>query len=326
MQSPDCGPRRLPLTPDSETIDQWHPAARLDCRLSLLLPVYIKHWAIFSHRLRALRLKSWPSSFPIIEISIYLATPGHAVTMSSADKVMVEKTAPASQHQEHQVHVSKEKAQEDALQANEEQVRSFITDLEARDHANPAKKSMWVLNLTPQQYNWALVGFASMGGFLSGLDQSVISGANLFMPDDIGLTTRQNSLVNAGMPLGGIAGALLLSPANEYLGRKWAIIISCIFYTIGAALEAGAINYAIMVTGRLILGVGVGIEGGTVPMYVAETAERRRRGNLVSLYQLNIAFGEVVGYSVGAMFAKVPSGWRYMFGSSLIFSTIMFIG
>jgi predicted MFS family arabinose efflux permease len=67
------------------------------------------------------------------------------------------------------------------------------------------------------------------------------------------------------MPLGAVAGALLLSPANENLGRRWAIIVACVLYTIGAAIEAGAINYGMILSGRLILGVGVGLEGGTVP-------------------------------------------------------------
>lgn len=73
------------------------------------------------------------------------------------------------------------------------------------------------------------------------------------------------------MPLGAVGGALILSPANEYLGRRIAIIISCILYTIGAALEAGAINFGMMFAGRFVLGVGVGLEGGTVPVYVAES-------------------------------------------------------
>lgn len=60
--------------------------------------------------------------------------------------------------------------------------------------------------------------------------------------------------------------------------------------------------------------------------YVAETVERRLRGNLVSLYQLNIALGEVLGYAVAAMFIKVEGNWRYILGSSLVFSTIMLIG
>jgi hypothetical protein len=123
----------------------------------------------------------------------------------------------------------------------------------------------------PAMFTWILVAFASMGGMLSGLDQSLISGANLYLPDDLGLKTSQNSLVNAGMPLGAVAGALILSPANEYLGRRMAIIVSCILYTIGAALEAGAINFGMIFAGRFILGAGVGLEGGTVPVYVAES-------------------------------------------------------
>lgn len=122
----------------------------------------------------------------------------------------------------------------------------------------------------PAFFTYVLVAFASLGGLLSGLDQSLISGANLYMPKALHLTSSQASLVNSGMPLGAVGGALILSPANEYLGRRWAIIVACILYTIGAALEAGAINFGMMVAGRLALGMGVGLEGGTVPVYVAE--------------------------------------------------------
>lgn len=78
-----------------------------------------------------------------------------------------------------------------------------------------------------------------------------------------------------------------------------------------------------IVAARVILGAGVGLEGGTVPVYVAETVESRLRGNLVSLYQFNIALGEVLGYAVAAMFVSVKGNWRYILGSSLVFSTIM---
>jgi sugar porter (SP) family MFS transporter len=119
----------------------------------------------------------------------------------------------------------------------------------------------------------------------------------------------------------------MLGPLNEATGRRMAIIISLVMYTVGAALEAGAINFGMMVAGRVILGLGVGLEGGTVPVYVAESVSRKYRGNLVSLYQFMIALGEVLGYVVAAMFVNVKSGsWRYMLGSSLVFSTIMFFG
>lgn len=221
--------------------------------------------------------------------------------------------------------------EKDALavaQAGGWEVDTLINSMEAElEAAGGMPTGFWHLHFSdPRYFTWVIVAFASMGGLLSGLDQSVISGANLFLPKDLGLTTRENSLVNSAMPLGAVGGALLLGTINESFGRRWAIIISCVLYTIGAALEAGSINYAMIVASRVILGLGVGIEGGTVPVYVAETVERKYRGNLVSLYQFNIALGEVLGYAVAAMFLRVPGNWRYILGSSLIFSTIMFIG
>ncbi|KPM36276.1 hypothetical protein AK830_g10295 [Neonectria ditissima] len=216
----------------------------------------------------------------------------------------------------------------EVARAGAQEIDDLINDMERQLVASGGLKTGFfqLAFKNPKHFTWFLVAFASMGGLLSGLDQSLISGANLYLPKDLDLTTRQNSLVNSGMPLGAVGGALLLSPANEFFGRKWAIIISIILYTIGAALEAGSMNFGMIVSSRVILGVGVGLEGGTVPVYVAETVERRIRGNLVSLYQLNIALGEVFGYVVAAIFLKVPGNWRYILGSSLVFSTVMLCG
>lgn len=178
----------------------------------------------------------------------------------------------------------------------------------------------------PKHFTFVMAAFASMGGCLFGLDQSLISGANLFLPGALGLSDHQVSMINSSMPLGAVGGAILLSPANQYLGRRWAIIVATLLYTLGAGLQAGASNYGFMIAGRVILGLGVGIETGTVPVYVAETVERNIRGNLVSAYQLNIALGEVFGYVVAAIFLNVEGNWRYILGSSVVFSTIMGIG
>ncbi|RDA95475.1 hypothetical protein CP533_5398 [Ophiocordyceps camponoti-saundersi (nom. inval.)] len=223
--------------------------------------------------------------------------------------------------------------------AHESEVKALIDEMEKQLEASGGLKTgFFHLSFeNPRHFTWLLVAFASMGGLLSGLDQSLISGANLYLPKDLHLSDRENSLVNSGMPLGAVGGALLLSPSNEYCGRKGAILISIALYTIGAALEAGSINFGelhflvllllrMIVAARVILGLGVGLEGGTVPVYVAETVERSIRGNLVSLYQFNIALGEVLGYAVAAMFLKLPGNWRFILGSSLLFSTVMFIG
>ncbi|KAF2649654.1 plastidic glucose transporter 4 [Lophiostoma macrostomum CBS 122681] len=219
------------------------------------------------------------------------------------------------------------KAQAERLEHGGWESDNLILELEKELETTGYKKGFLDLEFKdPRHFTWLLVAFASMGGLLSGLDQSLISGANLTLPGALHLNESQVSMVNSGMPLGAVAGAFLISPCNEYFGRRWAIIISCILYTIGGALEAGSINYGMMVAARVILGAGVGLEGGTVPVYVAETVERRLRGNLVSLYQFCIALGEVLGYAIAAMFISVPGNWRYILGSSLVFSTIMGVG
>ncbi|KFY18904.1 hypothetical protein V493_08268 [Pseudogymnoascus sp. VKM F-4281 (FW-2241)] len=208
------------------------------------------------------------------------------------------------------------------------EVEDFIEEMENEVvAAGPQKAGMFDFTYEdPKHFTWLIVAFASMGGLLFGLDQSLISGANLFMPKELGLDKRQVSLVNAGMPLGAVAGACFLHITNEYLGRRKTIIVAAVLYTVGAALQAGAVNYALMIVGRVILGLGVGLETGTVPIYVAETVERRLRGNLVSLYQFNIALGEVLGFVVAAIFLKVPGNWRYILGSSVVFSILMLVG
>jgi hypothetical protein len=140
------------------------------------------------------------------------------------------------------------KGEFEALQIAKEggwEIEALMIEMEQQVEAEGGyKKGMFDLQFKdPKHFTWLLVAFASMGGLLSGLDQSLISGANLYLPKDLGLTVRQNSLVNSGMPLGAVGGALLLSPANEILGRRMAIIISTILYTIGGALEAGSINF-----------------------------------------------------------------------------------
>jgi hypothetical protein len=124
------------------------------------------------------------------------------------------------------------------------EIEALIVEMEEKLQAEGDKRGILDIHYKdPKYFTWSLIIFASMGGLLSGLDQSLISGANLYLPKDLGLTVRQNSLVNSAMPLGAVGGALILSPANEIMGRKWAIVLATILYTIGAAIEAGAMNY-----------------------------------------------------------------------------------
>lgn len=69
-----------------------------------------------------------------------------------------------------------------------------------------------------------------------------------------------------------------------------------------------------MAVGRLIVGFGVGSAAMVVPLYIAEIAPTKVRGRLIGLNNMSITGGQVISYGIGAAFAHVPHGWRYMVG------------
>lgn len=183
------------------------------------------------------------------------------------------------------------------------------------------------LDFKNKKYMAYMVGFvASIAGLLSGVDQSIISGAQITMRETLALSDDQMSLVIALMPLGAVLGSIMMTPMNEYMGRRATIIISCLWYTLGAGLAAGARSHHVMYAARFLIGIGVGLEGASVGVYISECSPPDARGNLVSLYQFNIALGEVLGFAIAAMFYDVKGGWRFMVGSSLVFSTLLLVG
>jgi MFS family permease len=218
---------------------------------------------------------------------------------------------------------------------NTEEFQKELEELEI-EAANYKANRSWFSRLVSLEYEInfenknnmiILLGFfAAAAGLLSGLDQSIISGASIGMVPALDLTSNEQSLVSSLMPLGAMAGSIMMTPLNAYFGRRMSIIISCIWYTIGSAICAGSVNHSMMYSGRFLLGVGVGIEGGCVGIYISECVPANVRGNIVSMYQFNIALGEVLGYAVAAIFYDVHGGWRFMVGSSLVFSTALFIG
>lgn len=85
-------------------------------------------------------------------------------------------------------------------------------------------------------------------------------------------------------------------------------------FTVGAVLQGAAYTIAQMSVGRLIVGFGVGSASMVVPMYIAEIAPTKVRGRLIGLNNMSITGGQVISYGIGAAFAHVPHGWRYMVG------------
>lgn len=110
-------------------------------------------------------------------------------------------------------------------------------------------------------------------------------------------------------------------------GRKPTILIAGVSFLIGAALNAGAVNFAMLLLGRIMLGVGVGFGNQAVPLYLSEMAPPHWRGALNMLFQLATTVGIFCANLVNYGTQNIQRwGWRLSLGLAAVPASIMFIG
>ncbi|MFP5021724.1 sugar porter family MFS transporter [Pseudonocardia phyllosphaerae] len=172
---------------------------------------------------------------------------------------------------------------------------------------------------------WAIWFFGALGGILWGFDTGVISGAMLFIPRDIPLTSLEQGMVVSGLLVGAMLGAGASGRLADTLGRRLLILIGGIVFIIGTLGAALGVNVSMLVIFRFVMGIGVGIVSVVVPMYLSELAPARIRGRLTSLMQLLVTVGIFLAYVTDYAFADLAA-WRWMIGLGVIPAVILAVG
>lgn len=72
------------------------------------------------------------------------------------------------------------------------------------------------------------------------------------------------------------------------------MLFAGVFFTLGAIILAAAVNMAMLVIGRLVLGLGVGVGTTVGPVYLSEIAPPKLRGTLNVIFQLLITIGILI--------------------------------
>ena len=193
---------------------------------------------------------------------------------------------------------------------------------------------------------------ATLGGLLFGYDTAVINGAvnslkayfidprfaDLANPAQANAASSLLGFVVSSALIGCIVGGLIGGWVSTHVGRKRGLIVAAVFFLI-SALGASAPEFPFAPIGhggpgymwnfvfyRILGGIGVGLASMLSPMYIAEIAPPKVRGNLVAWNQFAIIFGMLVIYFVNFGISKGGSGdlwlnsigWRYMFLSGSV--------
>ena len=171
----------------------------------------------------------------------------------------------------------------------------------------------------------AIYFVGALGGLLFGYDTGVISGALLFIPNDFKLSSFLQGAIVAGLLLGAMIGAALAGWLSDRLGRRRLIMIAALVFIAGALVCAFAPTVAVLVAGRVILGLAVGSAALVVPLYLSEIAPTEIRGAITSLNQLMIVGGILVAFIVNAILAS-SENWRLMLGLAAIPALVLLVG
>ncbi|KAK6205688.1 general substrate transporter [Scheffersomyces amazonensis] len=211
---------------------------------------------------------------------------------------------------------------------------STNVDVHIEDHAveNEDSTVYTYLGFKGQTLHHMISFLAGMGFLLFGYDQGVM-GSLLTLPEFRNTFTSIDTtkypdratfqgFVIAIYEIGCLAGALSTMYCGDKLGRRKTILIGCCIMIIGAAVQSSSYSVGQLIAGRIITGIGNGMNTSTVPMWQSECAKPEKRGKLVMVQGALITGGICISYWVdfGFYFIGTSSvSWRFPIAFQIIF-------
>ncbi|KAH0900640.1 hypothetical protein HID58_040143, partial [Brassica napus] len=196
---------------------------------------------------------------------------------------------------------------------------------------NPTEKTVEKLTETPtgvNRYALQCAIVASIVSIIFGYDTGVMSGAMVFIEEELKTNDVQIEVLTGILNLCALVGSLLAGRTSDVIGRRYTIVLASVLFMLGSILMGWGPSYPVLLTGRCTAGLGVGFALMVAPVYSAEIATASHRGLLASLPHLCISIGILLGYLVNYFFSKLPMhiGWRLMLGIAAVPSLVLAFG
>ncbi|MEO0558517.1 MAG: sugar porter family MFS transporter [Bacteroidota bacterium] len=180
----------------------------------------------------------------------------------------------------------------------------------------------------------------ALGGFLMGFDASVISGVVGFIETEFTLTKAQLGFSVSSLTLTATLAMMVAGPLSDQFGRRNILFLAALLFAISAVASALAPSFRFLVIARMIGGFGVGASLIIAPLYIAEIAPPKMRGQMVSFNQLNIVIGITVAFFTNYLILQLADSpaswaqslgfaeneWRWMLGLETLPAVLYFVG
>ncbi|KAI0912638.1 general substrate transporter [Ustulina deusta] len=182
--------------------------------------------------------------------------------------------------------------------------------------------------------------FFALGSFVWGYNVGILSSV-LVHPGfkrAIGYPTASEKGVITGIYyLGTWVSYIFIShPVSDRFGRRYAALLGIIIVAIAIAFESGASGpgaFSMVIVGRIISGLGIGMVSTSVPLYQSEVAPAGKRGQYVVLNHVGFVVGLAAGFWTGygvTFWSSTAYGqyisWRFSLAINLVPSFVFGAG
>ncbi|XP_043709171.1 polyol transporter 5-like [Telopea speciosissima] len=177
-------------------------------------------------------------------------------------------------------------------------------------------------------YSMVSAILASTVSILLGYDTGVMSGAAIFIKEDLKMSDPQIEILVGIINICSLLGSAFAGRISDWIGRRYTIVFASVIFFAGAIFMGLAPNFGWLLVGRIVAGIGVGFALMIAPVYTAEIAPATARGFLTSFPEVFINSGVLLGYVSNIAFAGLPANlsWRLMLGVGGIPSLLLAFG
>ncbi|WP_017975857.1 sugar porter family MFS transporter [Actinopolyspora halophila] len=169
---------------------------------------------------------------------------------------------------------------------------------------------------------WKIAVAAATLGVIYGYDIGNISGALLFITEEMALSPAMQGTVTTVLVAGNIVGALIGGKLATAIGRQKSMLLVVLGYAVFATWSGLTTEILWLDISRFFLGVSIGLSLVVTPIFLAESAPAAIRGALVVGYQVATVSGILLAYLVD--WALASSGnWRLMLALSAVPSILV---
>jgi len=147
----------------------------------------------------------------------------------------------------------------------------------------------------------------------------------LFIHENLKITEVQKEVLVGCLSIASIIGSLIGGKTPDVIGRKWTMEIGAIVFQIGGFITTIAPSFSMLMAGRLLSGVGIGLGATVMRVYIAEISPASSRGFLTSFPETYINLGILLGYVSNYSFSGLPINinWRIMLALGIFPSVII---